>query len=181
MVTDEVLAILAWKVTERNKHLSLHFRYAIETASYHCTVMPDMKFSYQCNVILNMLSTKQHCIREECRKLNKSLCLRKGMQPAHFDIGCLGFPTFKHMLKWFPSSKVRLLQCFSCSPPRFKLIKIKPLCCKGQQIMLPNYASRHQLKSKLCSPSQATSDIFTFTLFLPEIRAGKAWEPPHLQ
>jgi hypothetical protein len=68
--------------------------------------------------------------------------------------------------------------CFSRSPPNFKLIKITPCCgCRRFVFQIIDKTIRN---SKFRCLSEATPyhyNVFTFTLFLPEGRAGVAWEP----
>jgi hypothetical protein len=65
--------------------------------------------------------------------------------------------------------------CFSGSP-NFKLIKIIP-CCGCHQINCPNYRKCNLKKSKFRSARSHHPNVFTFTLFLSEGRAGISWEP----
>jgi hypothetical protein len=64
------------------------------------------------------------------------------------------------------------------SPPDFKLIKITPCCgCRRFVFKIIDKTIRN---SKFRCLSEATPyhhNVFTFTLFLPEGRAGVAWEP----
>jgi hypothetical protein len=71
------------------------------------------------------------------------------------------------------------IACFSCSPPNFKFIKITPCCGRRRFNCFLNYRQKIR-NSKFRSLSEATPyhhNVFTFTLFLPEGRAGVAWEP----
>jgi hypothetical protein len=68
--------------------------------------------------------------------------------------------------------------CFSCSSPNFKLIKITPCCGCRRFVFKIIYKTIRN--SKFFCLSEATPchhNVFTFTLFLPEGRAGVAWEP----
>jgi hypothetical protein len=68
--------------------------------------------------------------------------------------------------------------CFSCNPPNFKLIKITP-CCRCCRFVF-QIIDKTIRNSKFRSLSEATPyhhNVFTFTLFLPQGRAGVAWEP----
>jgi hypothetical protein len=69
--------------------------------------------------------------------------------------------------------------CFSCSHPNFKLIKYTPCCGCRRFICFLNYRYNNQkFKIPLSVWSHPYHHNFvTFTLFLPEGRAGVAWEP----
>jgi hypothetical protein len=67
---------------------------------------------------------------------------------------------------------------FSCSPPDFKLIKITPCCgCRRFVFQIIDKTIRNSKFSCLSEATPYRHNVFTFTLFLPEGRAGVAWEP----
>jgi hypothetical protein len=68
---------------------------------------------------------------------------------------------------------------FSCSPPDLKLIKITPVV-DATDLIVYQIIDKTIRNSKFRCLSEATphyNNVFTFTLFLPERRAGVAWEP----
>jgi hypothetical protein len=65
-----------------------------------------------------------------------------------------------------------------CSPPDFKLTKITPCCgCRRFVFKIINKTIRNSKFRRLSEATPYHHNVFTFTLFLPEGRAGVAWEP----
>jgi hypothetical protein len=71
--------------------------------------------------------------------------------------------------------------CFSCSPPNFELIKITHCCgcCRFNCFfkIIDKTIRNSKFKIPLSEATPYHHNVFTFTLFLPEGRAGVAWEP----
>jgi hypothetical protein len=82
------------------------------------------------------------------------------------------------MLRWFPSSKL-LLHASHAALPVLNLSKLSPVVDASKLYVFPNYCNVIK-NSKFRCKFEATSyhyNVFTFTLFLSEGRAGLVWEP----
>jgi hypothetical protein len=69
-------------------------------------------------------------------------------------------------------------------PPRFKLVRIKPIYYESQQTISFSKLYNSSFKIKISRPPfQANisnhSNVFTFTLFYSERLTGEAWEPAY--
>jgi hypothetical protein len=81
------------------------------------------------------------------------------------------------MLRWFPSSKL-LLQASHAALPILNSSKLPPVVDAADLIVLQIIDKTIRNSKFRCLP-EATPyhhNVFTFTLFLPEGRAGVAWE-----
>jgi hypothetical protein len=110
---------------------------------------------------------------------SKSVCIRKVLRPAISTQVFLVFLCLQANAKMVPKCQVPTA-CFSCSPPDFKLIKITPCCgCRRFNcfFLISIKQSEIQNSAVLSEATPYHHNIFTFTLFLPEGRAGVAWEP----
>jgi hypothetical protein len=102
----------------------------------------------------------------------------EGPATGHLDTGFLGFP-LSSTKSWNGSQFQVATACFSCSPPNFKLIKIAPCCgCRRFNCFFKLSIKQSEIQnSAVClKPPPYHHNVFTFTLFLPEGRAGVAWE-----
>jgi hypothetical protein len=85
---------------------------------------------------------------------------------------------FKQMLRWFPNSKL-LLHASHASVTILNSSKLLPVLDAADSVVF-QIIDKTIRNSKLRCLSEANSyyhNVFTFTLFLPEGRAGVAWEP----
>jgi hypothetical protein len=85
---------------------------------------------------------------------------------------------FKQMLRWFSNSKL-LLHASHSALPILNSSKLPPVVVAADLIVF-QIIDKTIRNSKFRCLSEATSyyhNVFTFTLFLPEGRAGVAWEP----
>jgi hypothetical protein len=85
---------------------------------------------------------------------------------------------FKQMLRWFPNSKL-LLHASHASVTILNSSKLLPVLDAADSIIF-QIIDKTIRNSKFRCLSEANSyyhNVFTFTLFLPEGRAGVAWEP----
>jgi hypothetical protein len=85
------------------------------------------------------------------------------------------------MLRWFPNSKL-LLHASHAALPILNSSKLLPVVDAADIIVFKLSTKQSEIQnSKFKIPlSEATPyhhNVFTFTLFLPEGRAGVAWEP----
>jgi hypothetical protein len=89
-----------------------------------------------------------------------------------------GSSVFKQMLKWFPNSKL-LLHASHAALLILNASKLPPIADAADLIVFRIIVKTIR-NSKFRCLSEAIPyyrNVFTFTLFLPEGRAGVAWEP----
>jgi hypothetical protein len=82
------------------------------------------------------------------------------------------------MLRWFPSSKL-LLHASHAALSILNSSKL-PTVVDAADLFVFQIIDKIIINSKFRCLSEATPyrhNVFTFTLFLPEARAGVAWEP----
>jgi hypothetical protein len=80
-------------------------------------------------------------------------------------------------MRWFPSSKL-LLHVSHAALPILNSSKLPPVVDAADLIVFLNYRLNNQkFKIPLSEATPYHHNVFTFTLFLPEGRAGVAWEP----
>jgi hypothetical protein len=82
------------------------------------------------------------------------------------------------MLRWFPNSKL-LLHTSHAALPVLNASKLPPVV-EATDLIVFQIIDKTIRNSKFRCLSEVTlyyHNVFTFTLFLPEGRAGVAWEP----
>jgi hypothetical protein len=82
---------------------------------------------------------------------------------------------FKQILRWFPNSKL-LLYASQAALQILNSSKLSPVI-DAAELLVFQIIDKIIRNSKRSEATSYYHNVFTFTLFLPEGRAGVAWEP----
>jgi hypothetical protein len=80
------------------------------------------------------------------------------------------------MLRWFPNFKL-LLHASHAALPILNSSKLPPVVAAADLLSKLSIKQSEIQNSALSEATPYHHNVFTFTLFLPEGRAGVAWEP----